>query len=69
MFQVVHSFQRKEGGLLELERMWREHFLLTMKPKYLPNLWSICHNQDRLTIRHSQNTIEPEDAKVAGLAY
>ncbi|OAD52035.1 Exonuclease 3'-5' domain-containing protein 2 [Eufriesea mexicana] len=67
--KVVHNFQKREGGLVELERMWREHFLLTMKPKYLPNLWSVRHNQDRLTIRHLQNTIEPEDAKVAGLAY
>ncbi|CAK9824800.1 Exonuclease 3'-5' domain-containing protein 2 [Anthophora retusa] len=67
--QVVQFFQKREGGLVELERMWREHFLLTMKPKYLPNLWSVRHNQERLTIRQSQNKIEPEDAKVAGLAY
>ncbi|KOC59183.1 Exonuclease 3'-5' domain-containing protein 2 [Habropoda laboriosa] len=67
--QVVQFFQKREGGLVELERMWREHFLLTMKPKYLPSLWSVRHNQERLTIRQSQNRIEPEDAKVAGLAY
>ncbi|XP_034193560.1 exonuclease 3'-5' domain-containing 2 [Osmia lignaria lignaria] len=67
--KVVQYFQRKEGGLVELERMWREHFLLTMKPKYLPNLWSVRHNHERLTIRQSQNRIEPEDVKVAGLAY
>lgn len=67
--KVVQYFQKREGGLVELERMWREHFLLTMKPKYLPNLWSVRHNQERLTIRQSQNRIEPKDAKVAGLAY
>lgn len=67
--KVVQYFERKEGGLTELERMWREHFLLTMKPKYLPNLWSVRHNQERLNIRQSQNRIEPRDAKVAGLAY
>ncbi|XP_017886438.1 exonuclease 3'-5' domain-containing protein 2 [Ceratina calcarata] len=67
--KVVQYFQRKEAGLVELERMWREHFLLTMKPKYLPNLWSVRHNQERLSIRQSQNRIEPQDAKVAGLAY
>lgn len=66
---MVQHFQRTEGGLVELERMWREHFLLTMKPKYLPNLWSVCHNQERLTIRRSQNKLEPADAMVAGLAY
>ncbi|XP_076164797.1 exonuclease 3'-5' domain-containing 2 isoform X2 [Ptiloglossa arizonensis] len=61
--KVVQYFQRKEGGLVELERMWREHFLLNMNPKYLPNLWSIRHNQERLTIHQSQNRIKPEDAK------
>ncbi|CAL7938298.1 unnamed protein product [Xylocopa violacea] len=66
--KVVQHFQKGKGGLVELERMWREHFLLTMKPKYLPNLWSVCHNQERLTIRQLQNRIEPQDAKVAGLA-
>lgn len=67
--KVVEYFQRREGGLTELERMWREHFLFTMKPKHLPNLWSVRHNQERLTIRQSQNRIQPEDAKLAGLMY
>lgn len=67
--KVVQYFQKREGGLVELERIWREHFLSTMKPKYLPNLWSVRHNHERLTIRQSQNRIEPEDVKVAGLAY
>ncbi|KAK1125647.1 hypothetical protein K0M31_005205 [Melipona bicolor] len=67
--KVVQYFHEREGGLVELERMWREHFLLTMKPKYLPNLWSVHHNEERLTIRQSENRIKPEDAKVAGLAY
>ncbi|XP_076651374.1 exonuclease 3'-5' domain-containing 2 [Halictus rubicundus] len=67
--KVVQYFEKREGGLVELERIWREHFLLTMKPKYLPSLWSVCHNQERLTIRQSQNRIEPQDAMVAGLKY
>lgn len=67
--KVVQYFQKREGGLIELERMWREHFLITMKPNYLPNLWSVRHNQERLSIRRTQNRIEPEDAKVAGLKY
>ncbi|XP_033324794.2 exonuclease 3'-5' domain-containing 2 [Megalopta genalis] len=67
--KVVQYFEKKEGGLVELERIWREHFLASMKPKYLPSLWSVCHNQERLTIRQSQNRIEPEDAKAAGLKY
>ncbi|EZA55697.1 Exonuclease 3'-5' domain-containing protein [Ooceraea biroi] len=65
--KVVQYFQRQEGGLIELERMWREHFLITMNPKHLPSLWSVRHNQERLIIRQAQNRIEPQDAKVAGL--
>ncbi|XP_011498091.1 PREDICTED: exonuclease 3'-5' domain-containing protein 2 [Ceratosolen solmsi marchali] len=67
--KVVHYFQHNEGGLVELERLWREHFLSTLKPKFLPELWSICHNQERLNIRQIQNRIEPSDARVAGIKY
>lgn len=42
---------------------------MTMNPRYLPNLWSVRHNQERLTIRQTQNRIEPEDAMVAGLVH
>ena len=28
----------------EFVKMWREHFLKTMKPKHLPKLWSVDHN-------------------------
>lgn len=64
---MVQYFEKKEGGLVNLEKLWREHFLSTMKPKFLPDLWSICHNQERLNIRQIQNRIEPLDAKVAGI--
>ena len=38
-----------EGGeLLAFERMWREHFLETMKPKYLPPLWTVDHEQEKV---------------------
>lgn len=65
--QVVQYYQKQESGLIELERMWREHFLFTMKPKYLPSLWSVRHNQERLIIRQAQNRIDADDAKAAGL--
>ena len=28
-----------EGKLLEFEKRWREHFVNTMQPKFLPPLW------------------------------
>ncbi|XP_058805451.1 exonuclease 3'-5' domain-containing protein 2 [Phymastichus coffea] len=65
--KVVQYFEKKDGGLVELEKLWREHFLDTMKPKFLPDLWSVSHNQERLCIRQSENRIEPSDAKVAGI--
>lgn len=65
--KVVQYFQNREGGLVELERLWREHFLDSMQPKHLPSYWSVYHNRERLIIRLEQNRIEPEDAKVAGL--
>lgn len=65
--KVVTYFTNSEGGLVDLERTWRQHFLDKMKPKYLPPLWSVNHNQDRLKIRQIENRIEPEDAKVAGI--
>ncbi|KAK0161502.1 hypothetical protein PV327_009965 [Microctonus hyperodae] len=66
--KVVQYFTDFEGGLVTLEQMWREHFLTTMQPQYLPKLWSIRHNQERLEIRKVQNRIQPQDAKIAGLA-
>lgn len=65
---MVQYFTNCDGGLVVLERLWREHFLTTMHPKYLPQLWSVRHNQERLEIRINQKRIEPEDAKIAGLA-
>ncbi|XP_011303744.1 exonuclease 3'-5' domain-containing protein 2 [Fopius arisanus] len=65
--KVVEYFTNSQSGLVTLERMWREHFLTNMRPKFLPKLWSVRHNQERLEIRQTQNRIEPQDAKVAGL--
>lgn len=44
--KVVKQYQMN-GGLIELEKLWREYFLKTMKPKHLPDLWNINHNADR----------------------
>lgn len=52
--KVVKKFQEDYGGLLELERIWRIHFINTMQPKYLPKHWNINHNANRLA--KSENT-------------
>ncbi|XP_052250586.1 exonuclease 3'-5' domain-containing protein 2-like isoform X2 [Dreissena polymorpha] len=46
--KVVDFYMQKHGGLLEFERMWRRHFLESMQPKYLPALWSVEHQPERL---------------------
>ncbi|KOB65822.1 Exonuclease 3'-5' domain-containing protein 2 [Operophtera brumata] len=38
-FKVVTKYLNKNGGLLKLEEEWRTHFLKTMKPKFMPELW------------------------------
>jgi len=34
----------EENGLIEFIKMWRQRYLDTMKPKFLPPLWSVDHN-------------------------
>lgn len=45
--KVVQMFQSQFGGLIELEKIWRLHFLHTMQPKFLPLHWDINHNANR----------------------
>ncbi|KAI5695705.1 hypothetical protein M8J76_001744 [Diaphorina citri] len=43
---VVTYFQERDQ--LELfETRWRQHFLETMRPEYLPKHWSLHHNFER----------------------
>lgn len=57
--KVVEFYKENKQGLVNLERKWREHFLSTMKPKYMPDLWSVEHNVERLVSfeRHSLQLI------------
>lgn len=45
--EVVRKI-REEGKLLEFEKMWRKHFIDTMRPQYLPPLWSVDHRHETL---------------------
>jgi len=35
-------------GLVAFERLWRQHFLDTMNPGFLPTAWSVDHSHDQL---------------------
>ncbi|KAH8358461.1 hypothetical protein KR093_000433 [Drosophila rubida] len=67
--RVVDMYRDKFGGLIELERIWREHFLQTMQPKFLPQLWNVNHNADRLEVRANEGRVDNADLAVAGLDF
>ena len=43
---VVKRIRETEGvtGLIAFQTRWRQHFLDSMKPRFLPDLWSVNHN-------------------------
>jgi len=63
--RAVVQHHLKEGGLLELEVRWRKHFLATMQPKHLPELWSVNHQQERLGVKAAENRIDVEQYMLA----
>ena len=46
--KVTFHYSQCEGGLVGFEKMWREHFIATMQPQFLPKLWSVTHCHDQL---------------------
>ncbi|XP_068628735.1 exonuclease 3'-5' domain-containing protein 2 [Battus philenor] len=64
--KVVEYFLKNEG-LLRLEELWREHFLVSMRPKFMPELWSVKHNEERLRVRLQEGRLSEEDAKLLGI--
>lgn len=63
---VVQRFKETEG-LVHLEKLWRQHFLDTMQPGFMPELWNVNHNGNRLEIRATEGRVEAEDLKFAGV--
>lgn len=47
----VYQYFCENDGLIKLEKIWRQHFLDSMKPQFLPSMWSIDHNHKRLAIK------------------
>lgn len=63
---VVEKYKNNEG-LVELEKLWRQHFLKSMDPKFMPEKWDVNHNGNRLEIRATEGRVEAEDLKIAGV--
>ncbi|XP_070492794.1 exonuclease 3'-5' domain-containing protein 2-like [Chironomus tepperi] len=65
--ELVVDFYKKNDGLIELEKIFRQHFLDTMQPQFMPKLWNINHNANRLGIRALEQRIDQKDLEVAGI--
>ena len=65
--ELVVEFYKKTDGIIELEKIFRQHFLDTMQPQFMPKLWDINHNANRLGIRAIEQRIDPKDLQVAGI--
>ncbi|XP_033757697.1 exonuclease 3'-5' domain-containing protein 2-like isoform X2 [Pecten maximus] len=42
----VVTHMKKNDGLFNFEKRWRQHFLDTMKPKFMPKSWSVNHRHE-----------------------
>lgn len=56
--QKVVQYMSKIGGLIAFETRWRKHFLDTMKPQYLPSMWSVDHNHQRLLLQVTKGNVD-----------
>ncbi|XP_047740326.1 exonuclease 3'-5' domain-containing protein 2-like [Hyalella azteca] len=45
-------------GLIHFEKLWRENFLTTMKPKFMPKGWSVTHNHEKLKLKMSRHALD-----------
>ncbi|GFY67997.1 exonuclease 3'-5' domain-containing protein 2 [Trichonephila inaurata madagascariensis] len=51
----VYQYFCENGGLIQFEKLWRQHFLDSMQPQYLPPMWSVEHNHKRLALQVINN--------------
>ncbi|XP_076035401.1 exonuclease 3'-5' domain-containing 2 [Oratosquilla oratoria] len=58
-FKVYQEYSKI--GLIKMETRWRQHFLDSMKPSYMPNWWSVFHNHKKL--RYKMSITSPKSPK------
>ncbi|GFQ75615.1 exonuclease 3'-5' domain-containing protein 2 [Trichonephila clavata] len=64
----VYQYFCENDGLIKLEKIWRQHFLDSMKPQFLPSMWSVNHNHKRLAIKVANSDKEIDfDVSILGL--
>lgn len=63
---VVQHHMTTEGlSLIQLEYRWRKHFIDNMKPRFLPDLWSVDHQAERLDVKVAEQRIDMVQYKLA----
>ena len=54
----------KTVGVVKLEQRWREHFLKSMKPKHMPDCWSVTHNAIKVWHKMKSLPLDHEDREI-----
>lgn len=72
--ELVVRYAIEHGGLVAFERLWRQHFLDSMKPGFLPKGWSVDHSHDQLLCLErnvlrsvTDNSMSPDSVNSADL--
>ncbi|GFU03403.1 exonuclease 3'-5' domain-containing protein 2 [Nephila pilipes] len=63
----VYQYFCKNAGLIQLEKMWRQHFLDSMQPQFLSPMWSIHHNHKKLALKVINDKDIDFDTSILGL--
>uniref|UniRef100_L7M0H0 Putative 3-5 exonuclease n=1 Tax=Rhipicephalus pulchellus TaxID=72859 RepID=L7M0H0_RHIPC len=65
-FKVVEHY-KSSSGLVSFEMRWRQHFLDTMKPQYMPAMWSVDHHKEVLALKYAQGRAKDTTLSEVGL--
>ncbi|KAG0727407.1 Exonuclease 3'-5' domain-containing protein 2 [Chionoecetes opilio] len=63
---VVDAYKRV--GLSKLEKRWRQNFLDTMEPRFLPKCWSVTHNMFKMKLKMGRLPLDHKDRLVYKMA-
>ncbi|XP_068210115.1 exonuclease 3'-5' domain-containing protein 2 isoform X1 [Palaemon carinicauda] len=58
-YKVFQAYEKV--GLVKLEQRWREFFLSSMEPKFLPDCWSVTHNAFKMRLKMSRLPVDHPD--------
>lgn len=65
-FKVVEHY-KSTSGLVTFEMRWRQHFLDTMRPQFMPALWSVDHHKEVLALKYAQGRAKDTTLSEVGL--